>query len=376
MASKRPVSDIVSDHADLNGQWIEIFRAGDYGKNGSYTPQDLDHVVASYNPDFHESPAVIGHPETNGPAYGWVAGVKRDGDTLLAKLRDVDPQFEEMLRAGKFKKRSASFYRKPEGIELRHIGFLGAQPPEVKGLAAIKFEEGFETAEVVFEEASMAVQEKTFAEQFKAFFEEHFGAKNNATQFSEADVKPLIEAAHASLLAKVTALETKLAAQATSFAERERKLVTGEHSGLVAEAVNKLRTAGKWVPAFEKMGLKVVFAELAKVTETIEFGEPDKDGKKNKVLPLDILTNFLEKLPKIVPGGVKVTEGSVIQFADAAAKHAHAGRTMVDQNSVQLNALAEAAAKAQKISFAEALTQVAVEHPELTVPGGAAAGAV
>jgi hypothetical protein len=363
-----------SEHADLNGQWIEIFRAGDYGKNGSYTAADLDHVVSSYNPGFHESPAVIGHPETNGPAYGWVAGVKRDGDTLLAKLRDVDPQFAEMLRAGKFKKRSASFYRKPEGIELRHIGFLGAQPPEVKGLAAIKFEEGFETAEVVFEEASMAVQEKTFAEQLKAFFEEHFGTKNNATQFSEADVKPLIEAATAPLLAKVTGLETKLAAQATSFAERERTLITGEHSGLVAEAVNKLRTAGKWVPAFEKMGLKVVFAELAKVTETIEFGEGDA---KKKVLPLDLLTNFLEKLPKIVPGGVKVDDGKVIQFADAAGKHPRDGRTQVDQNSVQLHALTmEFMEKNSKVEYGDAMTQVAAKHPELTVPGGAAAGAV
>jgi hypothetical protein len=369
-----------SDHADLNGQWIEIFRAGDYGKNGNYSAADLDHVVSAYNPDFHEAPAVIGHPETNAPAYGWVAGVKRDGGTLLAQLRDVDPQFEEMVKTGAFKKRSASFYRKPDGIELRHIGFLGAQPPEVKGLAAIKFEEGFETAEVVFEEGSMAEQQKPIGEQIHDYFKNLFAPKNTATQFSEAELRPLIDAANAPLLAKVTDLEAKLAKQVTEFAERERKLVTGEHSGRVAEAVNKLRSAGKWVPAFEKMGLKVVFAELAKATETIEFGEPDKDGKKPKALPLDLLTNFLEKLPKIVPGGVRVTDDNLLQFSEAPRSGKRdATLPPMSMNSVRLHEMTvEFMEKnpALKLSYGEALSQVAAKNPELTMPGGQAAGAV
>jgi hypothetical protein len=368
-----------SNHAEGLRDWFEIFRAGSYGDKGEYTAQDLQHVADSYNPDFHEAPAVIGHPDTNAPAYGWAKAVKYDAGKLFAKLgEDTDPNFEEMVRKGLFKKRSVSFYKKPDGLELRHIGFLGAQPPEVKGLAAIKFEEGFETAEVVFEEGSMAAQEKTltFAEQFKAFFEEHFGAKNTAAQFSEADAKRLVETAVAPLAAKNTELETKLAKQATDFAERERKLVTGEHSGLVAEAVNKLRSAGKWVPAFEKMGLKVVFAELAKVTETIEFGEPDKDGKKAKVLPLDLLTNFLEKLPKIVPGGTAVDGKKVIEFSSARPT-ATRGQTVVDQNSEQLHALIlEFQEKNPKVEYGEAMMQVASKHPELTVSGGMAAGAV
>ena len=35
----------------LEQQWVEIFRSGNYGGKGSYSPSDLDHVVEEYNPD-------------------------------------------------------------------------------------------------------------------------------------------------------------------------------------------------------------------------------------------------------------------------------------------------------------------------------------
>jgi len=369
-----------SEHAEGLKDWFEAFRAGDYGEKGVYTPEDLQHVADTYDPDFHEAPAVIGHPELNAPAYGWVAGVKHEGGKLLVKLGDdVDPTFEEMVQKGLFKKRSVSFYRKPEGLELRHIGFLGAQPPEVKGLAAIKFEEG-ESATIEFQEAPVAeTQQKTLREELKAFFAEMFGGKAAETHtFGEAELTPLIERAVKPFQEQITKLQGELKAQATSFAEREQKIAAGEHSGRVAEAVNKLRSAGKWVPAFEKMGLKAVFAKLAKTADIVEFGEGDA---KQKVTPLDALVNFLEKLPKIVPGGVKVTEGKVLEFADSARTgKQHDSRTRVDPNSEQLNELAKTKQRewkgAKPLDFGEALQQAASEHPELTIPGGAAAGAV
>jgi hypothetical protein len=51
--------------------------------------------------------------------------LKRVGESLMAKHRQVQPEFSEMVKSGLYKKRSASFY--PDG-SLRHIGFLGAQP--------------------------------------------------------------------------------------------------------------------------------------------------------------------------------------------------------------------------------------------------------
>jgi len=125
----------------LAGQWLELFRAGDYGSKGTFTNSDLDQVVNNFDPSFHEPPAVVGHPENDAPAYAWVDGLKRQDNVLLGKLKLVQPQFEEMVKSGRFKKRSISLYNTAKGYALRHVGFLGAQPPNVKGLADASFKE-------------------------------------------------------------------------------------------------------------------------------------------------------------------------------------------------------------------------------------------
>jgi hypothetical protein len=122
----------------LEGQWIDIFRAGDYGDKGTYTPADLDAMVDNYNPARHEAPVVIGHPEHDAPAFGWVASLRRVGDTLQAKLRQIVPEFEVLVAQGQFKKRSVALYQTAKGLALRHLGFLGAMPPEVKGLTDLR----------------------------------------------------------------------------------------------------------------------------------------------------------------------------------------------------------------------------------------------
>lgn len=360
----------------LAGQWIEIFRAGDYGDKGNWDAAKLDQVVNNYKPSFHEAPIVIGHPELNAPAYGWVEGLKRDGDVLLAKPKQVDPEFDEMVRSGKFKKRSASFYLRPEGPSLRHIGFLGAQPPDVKGLSDVKFDESIETAEVVFQEDSVA-EDKNLFERLTAWFQENKITPGATASFDEGAAKKLIADAIATAVVpfqtKITELEGELKQHKTSFAEREKTLASGEVEKRVSGAVTKLHAAGKWLPAFEKMGLTAVFSELAKQTAMVEFGEGDQ---KKQIAPLDLLVSFMEKLPKVVPVGevFKGVESNVIQFGESKV---NPGRRGVDTNSGQLNELAKKRQVEAKVSFAEALDQVARENPNLTAqPGSAAAGQV
>ncbi|MCI0418187.1 MAG: hypothetical protein L0387_07190 [Acidobacteria bacterium] len=119
--------------------WVEIFRAGDYGAKGSYNEADLDKVVSSYDPKLYEAPLTIGHPEHDRPAFGWVASLKREGKRLLAKFANVQGEFKDWIERGLYKTRSVSLYRgfKGSDLYLRHVGFLGAMPPEVKGLAAL-----------------------------------------------------------------------------------------------------------------------------------------------------------------------------------------------------------------------------------------------
>ena len=129
---------------------IEIFRAGRqtdmHGRVIEFSRQDLADMAANYDPALHEAPVVIGHPKDNTPAYGWVRGLQVDGDVLSAQLHQMDADFADMVRAGRFKKRSASIFL-PDGTDnptpgkyaLRHVGFLGGAAPAVKGLKEVNF---------------------------------------------------------------------------------------------------------------------------------------------------------------------------------------------------------------------------------------------
>jgi len=131
---------------------IEIFKAGKrpdaHGTVVEITPADLQQAVDAYDVAYHEAPAVIGHPTMEAPAYAWVKGLQLDGDVLKAELDQVHPEFAEMVTDGRFKKVSASFYLanspdnpKQGSLYLRHVGFLGAMPPAVKGLRNPEFSE-------------------------------------------------------------------------------------------------------------------------------------------------------------------------------------------------------------------------------------------
>lgn len=123
--------------------WVEVFKTGVHtnsaGETRTWGKDDLDKIVSQYNPKQHEAPIVIGHPKDNAPAYGWVEALKREGETLYAKLKDLAPEFLDIVKKGLFKKQSISLY--PD-LFLKHIGFLGAMAPAIKGLADIKFREG------------------------------------------------------------------------------------------------------------------------------------------------------------------------------------------------------------------------------------------
>ena len=126
--------------------WKEVFKVGKHtdanGNEREWSQEDLDIIVEKYNnqlpDDRHEAPVVIGHPVNNSPAYAWVKELKRDGDILLAKFAQIDPQFEKLIKEGKYKKVSIALY--PD-MMLRHVGFLGAVPPAVKGLKDSEFNE-------------------------------------------------------------------------------------------------------------------------------------------------------------------------------------------------------------------------------------------
>ncbi len=142
---------------------LQIFTAGKRtDANGvvvDFSESTLAKIAASYDPALHEAPLTIGHPKHDDPAYGWVSSLGTVGSQLMAEPKQVDPVFAESIGVGKYKKISASFYLPGSAHHpipdsdvpyLRHVGFLGAMPPAVKGMAPIEFaddEEGVFFAE-------------------------------------------------------------------------------------------------------------------------------------------------------------------------------------------------------------------------------------
>lgn len=134
---------------------IRLFRTGTFtsveGVKVSLGESDLASIATSYDVDANPAPLVIGHPQLNDPAYGWVDRLAVEGDELLAYPNPelTDPSFAEAVNAGRYAKVSAQFYPPanpnnptPGQFYLKHIGFLGAHAPGVKGLGRVSFAAG------------------------------------------------------------------------------------------------------------------------------------------------------------------------------------------------------------------------------------------
>lgn len=128
---------------------INIFRTGRHTTKGgqalTFSETDLKKSAIVYSPTVHLAPLVLGHPATDAPAYGQVLGLKLQGNLLYADV-DASDELVGLVRSGSYLRVSAAFYDTqapnnptPGAYYLRHVGFLGATPPAVKGLEPPSF---------------------------------------------------------------------------------------------------------------------------------------------------------------------------------------------------------------------------------------------
>lgn len=123
--------------------WIDIFRGGaQTDSQGKLWDGDLliDQALARFDSAAYEPPAHFGHPRGPVPILARVKELREqvsDGVRFLqARFGDKVPEFIEAVKEGLFKHRSAAFGK--DG-SLKHVAFLGAVPPAVKGLRPIAF---------------------------------------------------------------------------------------------------------------------------------------------------------------------------------------------------------------------------------------------
>jgi len=356
-------------------QDFEIFRTGTHtAVNGATIPfgqAELAGAVAAYDPALHEAPIVVGHPAMDAPAYGWVGSIRLDGDRLVAVPNQVDQQFGEMVQAGRFKKRSAAFYPpdhpsnpKPGTWYLKHVGFLGAVPPAVKGLRAVQF--AGDDGAVEFADWNALTVAKLFA-GLRDFVIAQFGQdKADAVLPSDAidslkfdaaqpdpdpspdDLPSYTEPTHMAtpeqLAAQEAALLERQAAQErreAAFAEIQRAARTLDISSFVGGLV----ASGRF-PKGEQPGLVAFMEALPTGDVVIEFAEAG--GKAAKVAPTDYLKQLLGRLPNLVQFGEAAPAGDTVAFAETTEAITGLSRRYI----------AEQAALGRTVSAAEAVQHV------------------
>lgn len=315
---------------------IEIFRAGshtdDSGTVHNFSAADVAAMVASYDPALREAPLTIGHPAHNLPAYGWVKGLAlNSAGNLAMDTHQVQPQFAEMVDSKLFKKRSASFYPpthannpKPGNWYLRHVAFLGAQPPAIAGLA--DFAEGDIECDPT---GTVNFSEPLFnQEQIRMSKELQDQLAASQTQAAAADA--------ARTRAEGEAAEAK--AQLAQFAEAaQRERVAGFTSFCETQIA-----AGCLLPK-EKDAAIAVMTTLADSKE-VSFAE---GGATKTVSAVDWLKGLITR------------SKPAVNFGEHAAGNLGDGVATKDMSDAEVDKLAKAHAAKHSVSYSEALSKVA-----------------
>lgn len=128
------------------------------------TVEDLLATAAAYDPARYQAPVVIGHPLTDDPAWGWVLGASADEHGLWLEV-ELLPEMAELVRESRYRAVSVALWTpdapgnpQPGVWSIKHLGFLGARPPAVKGLQAVRLnnDAGQGVVSVTCEERSMS----------------------------------------------------------------------------------------------------------------------------------------------------------------------------------------------------------------------------
>lgn len=261
---------------------IAILKPGTFtsvdGSEHSYSEADLAATAAAYDSAKDPAPLVIGHPALDAPAYGWVQSMAVEGGELVAHVdpASLEPAFAEAVRSRRYAKVSASLYPPqhkanptPGVWGLKHVGFLGAHPPGVKGLGTVKFAEceGLITLETTNQENEMSDQDRT-------------------AEFAERD-------------AELTRREQELQGRETSLAARETAVTeaaaAARHEANVAFAEALVET-GKLAPAGKELVIGVMDGLDGETA--VSFGEANGD-----LTPLAGFKKLLEGAGTIVAFG-------------------------------------------------------------------------
>lgn len=306
---------------------IAIFKVGTHtdmkGVKRDYTREMLQQTVAKYSPATSEAPFVIGHPEHNSPAHGWVEFMKLDDAGMLwAYPKQVNTDFAESVNAGEYKHVSASFYLPdapgnpvPGTLYLRHVGFLGAMKPAIQGLGAVSFAAddkdvvcfgnfGYELTADLFrnwrdyliDSQGQEVADKILPNWMIESLREYANAKPQELQAAFAEFVPPVPAAPQEP-AKTTR-EIELEQQLANLQAANAATARAAQEAAAVDFAENLVTAGQLPPVAKDKAIKLLTA-AGDGAQVVSFAEGDEkpfaDGLKDLLSSLPVIVNFAQQ---------------------------------------------------------------------------------
>lgn len=372
-------------------QPIEIFKPGRHQASSgaviSFTESHLAQAARVYSPELHRAPLVVGHPKTDDVAYGHVSALAFNEATsrLVAEPADVEPQFAELVAGGRLLAVSASFYPPghaanpvPDSYYLRHVGFLGAEAPAVKGLKrpSVAFAE-HEDGVVEFSDWTVGTTAGLFR-GLRDWLIGQFGQEqadkalpawsvqslaDDAVRATTPDPTPANGLSYSERNDVTTPTKEELDAQAAQI-KKDREALdqrqaaidaqerTAAHAARTAEFrefLNGLVKDGCRVLPVQAEALVAVMAQLPDAT-VVEFAEAPGSDKLVSKPAVQVLKDFLQALPKNVDFSERAREdktAAAIDFSDPQAINQAAQKYITEQ-----------AAQGVEVSLPAAVTHV------------------
>lgn len=370
--------------------WIDVCRVGTWrdlaGREVPIDEDRLDRIVAT-QASTGPVPVVVGHPETDAPAYAWIDGLRRVGDRLQAKLRDIAPPFREAVEAGRYAGRSIAL----RGDTLCHVGFLGGCAPAVPGLAPTCFASAPETVITFAESATEVPRESPESHSDSLCAPEPRGDEDGDSLVplcapqGQADAEEDGRDASRSIpedgegdgaRAALAEREASFAAREAALLARETAVAADERRRAAEAAIAPHVEAGRVLPA-ERAALVALLAALGNGQDTNDEGAEggnatiafaSASGGEVRMQPAIILERFIEGLPRRVDYRT-LAGGPVPGASGLAGTHEDAG---ADSERIAAEARALMAAGAERgvtLTPAEAVDRARAKRG-LDIEGG------
>ncbi len=338
--------------------WIDICRAGTWrdmqGHDVRLDEDRLDRIVATHAAA-DSAPVVIGHPETDAPALAWIDGLRRIGDRLQAKLRDIAPAFREAVEAGRYSGRSIAL----QGDTLRHVGFLGGRAPAVPGLVPTRFAAAPETVVAFTDDGDADCSGDSPTDHPDSLRALEPGGDEDGDSLVSLTVLQGRGEAEENGSEEEGSGRVALAEREASLAAREEALLAREDAAAAEDcrraadaAIAPHVEAGRVLPA-ERPALVALFAALAGERGGDDAGADDgcvtvsfasASGGEEQMWPAAILERFIEGLPRRVD--YRTLAGGPVPGASALAG-SHEG-TGEDSERIAAEARTLMAAEAER----------------------------